>query len=167
MKENNIIGIEQFINKLEALDRTLGCKYPPATDKDIWISEKHIGYSLPIEYKHFLHLHNGILFRGEYLLGVGSDYKPKGMSLNYIYDIEHELSDNSMPKHLIPICPDGFGNHYCYDLHRNNKIVFWQHDYEYSEYDCPEIVYQSLSELIQEVFIDWSHIEESTDDKIV
>ena len=43
------------------------------------------------------------------------------------YKIEHFEVENSMPDFLVPFCPDGWGNHYCF--HKSQPgVFFWQHD---------------------------------------
>ena len=59
-----------------------------------------------------------------------------------------------MPLHLIPFSPDGGGNYYCFDI-RNNNIVFWDSEYDYSN-DIPEVAYNTLAEMMREVFIEWT-----------
>ena len=31
---------------------------------------------------------------------------------------------------IVPFSPDGYGNHYCFDV-KNHNIVFWEHDSDY------------------------------------
>ena len=82
------------------------------------------------------------------------------MSIHHVYHFEHFIADNPMPSYLVPFCPDGFGNHYCFDLHRSGHVVFWQHDYEYTIDNQPELVYNDLAELLNEVFIAWAGIRD-------
>lgn len=72
--------------------------------------------------------------------------------------IEHQEVANPMFDHLIPFSPDGYGSHYCFDIRILNKnicnVVFWQHDYIYSEADQPEITNISFAEWMKEMVID-------------
>jgi cell wall assembly regulator SMI1 len=112
---------------------------------------------LPNDYKELLHECNGVNLYGTQILGIS---KIEGeYALGECYKIEHYEVQNPMPLYLIPFSPDGRGNHYCFDTRFNDEtscpIVFWQHDYAYSENDSPEITNQGLADWIQEVMIDW------------
>ena len=62
-------------------------------------------------------------------------------------------------RYLVPFSPDGFGNFYCFNTQvktyngMSNQIVFWQSNYEYTETDKPEIVYDSLADYINDWII--------------
>ena len=60
-----------------------------------------------------------------------------------------------MYDYLIPLSPDGGGNHYCFDTRiiNNNScnVVFWQHDYAYTVDDAPEVTNPSFTEWIKQV----------------
>lgn len=81
-------------------------------------------------------------------------------SLEECYLFEHYEVENEMPLYLVPFSPDGGGNHYCFDTKlvdaTSCPIVFWQHDFSYSEESPPEIVNTSLTAWIKEVMIDWT-----------
>ena len=55
-----------------------------------------------------------------------------------------------------------FCNFYCFDtksMSNNNlecNIVFWQSNYEYSEFDQPEITHLSLVDYINECIFAWN-----------
>lgn len=124
----------------------------PATVETIEIVEKKLLRSLPVEYKELLSFSNGISLMGDEIYGVGT--LALGPSLETVYHFEHDEAENPMPESLIPFCPDGFGNHYCFDS-INGGIVFWQHDMDYSHVK-PEKVYATLYDMMQEVLIDWT-----------
>ncbi len=124
----------------------------PVSSSDIIVAERFLGLSLPQEYKDLLAFSNGISIMGDEIYGVGE--ASLGMSLETVYQFEHFEVENPMPLHLIPFCPDGFGNHYCFDS-INGGIVFWQHDIDYSQ-SKPEPVYATLFDMIKEVLIDWT-----------
>ena len=46
-------------------------------------------------------------------------------------------------------------------MKNNGKIIFWQHDIDYSD-RVPEVVYESMLEMIREVFIDWNELNIDT-----
>lgn len=149
--------VSKLISELEKLDNSIISFGEPASEQDIKETEKHIGRTLPNEYKEFVRKHNGLEVTCEYILRVGNNIKPSAYSLNDIYDFEHFEVYNPMPLHLIPFSPDGYGNHYCFDMQNNAKVVFWQHDVNYKDRD-PDVVYESMTDMIREVFIEWSDL---------
>ena len=120
-----------------------------------------IQVSVNDEYKEFVRKHNGLDCLCEYILRVGNHIQPAAYSMNNIFDFEHFDVCNPMPHHIIPFSPDGYGNHYCFDMQNNGKIIFWQHDIDYSD-RVPEVVYESMLEMIREVFIDWNELNIDT-----
>jgi hypothetical protein len=77
--------------------------------------------------------------------------------LDNLYRIEHFEVGNPMPLEFFPFSPDGGGNHYCFDLsNHDDKVYFWQHDYEYADKTEVECCNNSFYEWIQEVLIDWT-----------
>lgn len=151
------MSILQLFSELKMYDDSVVLFEPPALDYQIAETENYIGVALPDEYKEFVRKSNGLEFGSEYILRVGNDIRPQAYSINEVYDFEHNQSSNPMPHNLIPFSPDGYGNHYCFDINQRGVIVFWQHDYEYSDEDRPEIVYNSMEDMIQEVFIKWGN----------
>lgn len=149
--------IATLITELEKYDKSIVSLWKGASEKEIEDSETHIGQELPKEYKEFVRISNGLEFTCDYILRVGNNVTPSAFSLNWVYDFEHFESNNPMPSHIIPFVPDGYGNHYCFDMKNNGVIIFWQHDINYDE-QKPEIVYKSMFDMINEVFIDWSEI---------
>lgn len=148
--------IERLISELKKFDNSVVTFGEPATEQEIEESETHLGQNLPNEYKEFVRKYNGLDFDCEYILKVGNNIC-NTYSINKVYDFEHYNTENPMPLHLIPFAPDGFGNHYCFDMQKEGIIVFWQHDIDYTTTQ-PEIVYKSMADMIQEVFIDWSEL---------
>lgn len=147
----------EIINILEKVPEKFIKFNPPASKKEIAEFEKKWNISLPIDYVELLMKYNGINLMGNVLLGVPSkNGDPENLDSSYKF--EHSDCDNPMPLNLIPFCPDGFGNHYCFDI-QFNKIVFWQHDCDYSE-DSPEVVYNTLAAMLQEIFIEWTILDD-------
>ena len=72
-------------------------------------------------------------------------------SLKETYRDEHFEMGNPMPAHLVPFSPDGFGNHYCFDV-KSHHIVFWEHDVDYTQHH-PIVICKSLAEFIQNEMI--------------
>ena len=60
--------------------------------------------------------------------------------------------EKPMPAHLVPFSPDGFGNHYCFDV-KSHHIVFWEHDVDYTQHH-PIVICKSLAEFIQNEMIE-------------
>lgn len=124
--------------------------FAPAEDKSIKGAETMLGCQLPEDYKSFLKETNGISFGGQTVFGVSQKlpaYDIVGISLR-----EHTMVENAMPSHLIPFSPDGFGNHYCFDI-LNGGVIFWEHDVDYS--DCsPEREYDSFTDMFSKLVVD-------------
>ena len=147
----------EIINILEKVPEKSIKFHPPATEKEIAEFEKKWKISLPSDYVELLLKYNGINLMGNILFGVPSiNGDPE--NLDSCYQFEHYDCDNLMPLHLVPFCPDGFGNHYCFDI-LSEKIVFWQHDCNYSE-GPPEVVYDTLATMMQEIFIEWTILDD-------
>lgn len=158
---NNHFMLSKLIAGLEGLDNPMVSLGDPASEREIKETEAHIGQYLPDEYKEFVRKHNGLDCLCEYILRVGNHIQPAAYSMNNIFDFEHFDVCNPMPHHIIPFSPDGYGNHYCFDMQNNGKIIFWQHDIDYSD-RVPEVVYESMLEMIREVFIDWNELNIDT-----
>lgn len=125
---------------------------PPVSSESILAFEKQFNVVLPDDYKELVQIHNGFELMGDTILGIFSSDNPNN-NLNDCYTFEHFGSVCPMPKNLIPFCPDGYGNYYCFDS-KTNSIVFWESECDYSEAD-PEVVYSDLYSMIHEIFIDW------------
>lgn len=151
-------GVFKLIMELREYDSSIVSFEDAASEQHITETENHIGRALPVEYKEFVRRHNGLDFTCDYILRVGNDVQPVAYSLNDVYDFEHCDAYNPMPPDLIPFAPDGYGNHYCFDMAQNGAVVFWQHDLQYGSDRHPEVVYKSMAEMIREVFIDWSEL---------
>ncbi|MCC8399133.1 MAG: SMI1/KNR4 family protein [Rickettsia endosymbiont of Platyusa sonomae] len=118
--------------------------------EDIEKIEKIKNCELPLNYKNFLLKHNGgrpgiatfdiqdnILSNGEengssinWFYGICLDKN----SIMCVYDIFYriEVRDNRIPKELIPIAGDSFGNEICLCIQGENygKVYFWDHENE-------------------------------------
>lgn len=59
---------------------------------------------------------------------------------------------------MLPISPDGYGNHYAVRLGMNElgSVYFLQHDLNYEDFSQVELSNTSIADFIQEVFIDWT-----------
>ena len=120
--------------------------------------ELKLGYQLPGSFKEFIIRCNGFGIMSDHVYGIytGSKWSKveKAMDLYENYLWEKDESGNPIWPHLLPISPDGFGNHYCLDLKTLTedktecKVVFWQHDYEFSEDDPPDVETNSFLEFV-------------------
>ena len=151
------IMVTKLIEELQKYDGSVVSFGKGALEREIKETEMCIGLTLPDQYKEFVRMHNGLEFMCEYILRVGNNVQPSAFSMNEVYFYEHFESHNPMPIHLIPFSPDGYGNHYCFDMLNNGVVVFWQHDLDYNNKQ-PEVVYQSMVEMIRDVFINWSDV---------
>ena len=147
--------VVDLIKELEKFNKSIVSLWDGASEQEIVDTETHIGQVLPDEYKEFIRISNGLEFTSDYILRVGNSVRPSAFSMNEVYDFEHFESCNPMPSYIIPFAPDGYGNHYCFDMSNNGVIIFWQHDINYKARK-PEVVYKSMVEMIREVFISWS-----------
>lgn len=151
IKKINII-----IGELKKFSSSILELHPPVLNNNIRNFEKKYNVILPQEYKQLLEIHNGISLMGTEIYGIDSGL----YSLEQCYKFEHEDVGNKMPPYLVPFSPDGGGNHYCFDIRIHNEvscpIVFWQHDYHYTDIDKPEIVNLTLIDWIKEVMIEWT-----------
>jgi hypothetical protein len=148
---NAIKELQKFSTDILSLDK-------PVHEDAIYAFEEKYNLKLPSDYKMLVRVHNGISLMGTDIYGIAKS--DNSYSLEDCYVFEHYKVENKMPLHLIPFSPDGGGNHYCFDTRFCNNplscIVFWQHDYSYSNDDQPEIVNEGLGNWIKEVMIDWT-----------
>jgi cell wall assembly regulator SMI1 len=117
-----------------------------ASDDEIRNAEDLLGIQLPDDYEAFLHTYGWARLMYDEFYGVGRAV-PKHLDL--IANTMRERADFRpyMPTNLIPVMPDGAGNHYCLDVSRAElgkcPVVFWDHDQD--EAQTPEIVAPSFS----------------------
>ena len=122
----------------------------PIETEEIARFESKFNLPLPEDYKYLLSITNGFSLMGDEVLGITNNK----YDLVNAYQFEHYEVINPQYEYLIPFSPDGFGNSYCFDTRIrtnqgfSNEIIFWQHDYEYSETDLPEITNNSLIDFI-------------------
>lgn len=153
-----MMNINDAIEELKKFSKTILSTNESVSENLISEFEKKYNLELPEEYKIFLKNYNGIDLDGTQIFGI----KEKGnlYSLEECYLSEHYEVENEMPLYLVPFSPDGGGNHYCFDTRlideTSCQIIFWQHDFSYSDESPPEIVNASLAVWIKEVMIDWT-----------
>ena len=94
--------------------------------------ETQFNILLPESYSEFLK-HFGAAVWPDLIYGAGPSL-PTYLRLAENIVFEQQLAGNPMPAHIIPVSPDGAGNHYALDLSQMQNgecpVVFWQHDIE-------------------------------------
>jgi cell wall assembly regulator SMI1 len=152
------MDIVEIIKELEKFSNVIIGLGAPIDENQIVEFERSFNLILPADYRFLIKKYNGVTLDGTQVYGI--DEPGNVFSLKDCYIGEHYEVANLMPLYLVPFSPDGGGNHYCFDTRKNNadscNIVFWQHDYPYSEQDSPEITNASFAEWIKEVMIDWT-----------
>ena len=148
--------IETVIHELELFSTNIISLYPPMIAGKSKEFEEKYKLSLPEDYKYFIRKYNGLELMGTKVYGIYTENTSNSLEESYIF--EHWKAGNPMPLYLIPFSPDGRGNHYCFDSryhHKNScRIVFWQHDYFYTEDDVPDIDSISFTHWIKQEVID-------------
>lgn len=130
----------------------------PVSNGAIERFESQFQIILPEDYKQLVNRFNGFSLMGFEVYGVGQEIGATSLNKNYVF--EHDEVGNPMYKYFVPFSPDGFGNHYCFDLSTMKdgicQIVFWQHDFSYSENERPEVCNDSFTAWIKKDVIDWT-----------
>lgn len=120
--------------------------------------EEKIDYKLPDDFKKTLKKHNGISLFGTKIYGLDEMFRE--LSIDKVYDFEHNVVSNKMFKSLIPFSSDGRGNHYCLNLVDKNaneyNIVFWQSDCFYETVKDIEVCNDNFTDWVEEVMIEWN-----------
>ena len=97
---------------------------------------------------------------GDEIYGVQGVEEP--LSLESIYYREHFEVRYPQPTYLVPFSSDGGGNFYCFDTRHLTKdgfscqVVFWVSNYQYTDEDVPEVVYNSFLDFVDKVLIGWT-----------
>jgi SMI1-KNR4 cell-wall len=151
--DNLFLEIDKFSSKLRK-------NYTPVTDDAITLFEEKFSIQIPHQYIQFLKISNGIVVNGGSLFGIQNERH----DLIAVYECEHFETNIPLPLNLIPICPDGRGNHYCIDANyptsNPTPVYFYQYGYPYTptdqpdldEYDLYQFMYKELVESTLEVF---------------
>jgi cell wall assembly regulator SMI1 len=154
------MSILNIITELKKFSSSILSLKNPIDEELIIEFEKNHNVNLPPDYKLLLQQHNGVILYGTEIYGIEKKGVETSYALDNCYIIEHFEVANPMPLYLVPFSPDGGGNHYCFDTRfcdtNSCPIVFWQHDYLYSETNPPEVTNNDLSDWIHEVMIEWT-----------
>ena len=135
--------IINLITEVQKYSSEISSFNPGVDIKKISELEQNLGYKLPNSFKNFLSKCNGFSIFGDQIYGIHNDDKNIDLLSNYLF--EKNEAKNPIFDYLLPITPDGFGNHYCLNLNtvtesgEECKVVFWQHDFEYDKTDLPDI----------------------------
>lgn len=155
-------AIENIINKLHKFSKAVVEIRPPICKNAIANFERRYNTMLPYDYKYLLSKTNGFTLFGDEIYGINDNISSLKEDLFSVYEFEHHETYKPQYEHIIPFSPDGRGNFYCFDtksMSNNNlecNIVFWQSNYEYSEFDQPEITHLSLVDYINECIFAWN-----------
>ena len=155
---NNMNTLENIIAEIKKIDNEISTIYLGINEIKINDLEDRLGMKFPKEFKDFLNLCNGFEIMSDKIYGIHPEDKNLDLFSNYMW--EKEESGNPIYKYLLPISPDGFGNHYCLDLttldenKETCKIVFWQHDFYYSESEAPDLECETFLEFLIELVND-------------
>ena len=111
--------------------------------------ERVLGVQFPKDYETYLRTYGWARLSYDELYGLGDSVPAH---LNLVANTVRERTDFRpyLPKLLVPVMPDGAGNHYCLDLSNANSgkcpVVFWDHDE--GEQQIPRNVGPSFSDWI-------------------
>ena len=152
-------SLDQILSELNKFDKSLYDFYEGARLDMISKFEKKINYDLPNDFKEFLLFSNGANILNETIMGVDTTECQFDLYSTYIF--ERDESGNPVPGYLLPISPNGRGDHCCLDLtslsdnKETCKVVFWQHDLIYDENTKPGIEATSFYEFVFVIITDF------------
>jgi cell wall assembly regulator SMI1 len=144
-----MVTLDMIITELQKYNQYACTMFKGATGIEIKTLESNLGLLLPGSFKSFLIKCNGLELMSETIYGIYTDESLdriiRALDLYEIYKWEKDEAGNPIWPHLLPISPNGRGDHYCLDLSTLTedksecKVVFWQHDYEFSD-EYPPLV---------------------------
>jgi hypothetical protein len=155
---NNLLQqCNELIEQLNHFSEAIISLGQPVTGTCVEDFERKTGFNLPFDFKYIIKKFNGFTLSGTEVYSIGEEMR---LSLNTIYQFEHHIIENPMPESYLPFSPDGFGNHYCLNLGKIDDglcpVIFWQHDYVYSNFSEVEQTHTSFANWITEVMIEWT-----------
>ena len=154
------IEIDEIVEELAKFSSDLVTINPPVNSAFVSKFENEFQVKLPNDYKYLLTKTNGFGLMGDDVLGI--TFTTYGTDLVDTYKFEHYDCIVPQYNYLVPFCPDGGGNFYCFDTKQitkdgnSCKIIFWVSNYEYSELDPPEVSHECLADFINECIIGWT-----------
>jgi hypothetical protein len=130
--------------------------YSPTDMEQIVNFEQQINARLPQEYVQFLLQYNGGAPKKDvYKMLEVNENSNEDETISLFYTLAEDYNHNlfskfntflgRMPKELIPIAIDPFGNQICLAVKGENygKVYFWNHDWEHDEGEEP--TYRNIS----------------------
>lgn len=120
-----MIGSRPSLIALAGLKSGSGC-----SDADIEAAEIAFGGRMPEQFRRFLRT-AGWIDGGDQVYGLGADV-PQHVSL--LRNADWEWRHGGLYPRLLPIMPDGTGNHYCLELRVAESAVYF-YDHEDSSVD--------------------------------
>lgn len=151
-------NLTKVISELKKFDVSLCAFYPGCSFTAIENLEAQLNFKLPDDFKQFLGQSNGARILYEEIYGIDTTNDARDLYANYKFETEN--SENPIPRHFLPIYPNGRGDHYCIDLTsfsndaKLSTIIFWQHDYHYNNNESPEITSNSFTEFLEDLLND-------------
>ena len=129
----------------------------PIQDDRLELFEKKFDLKLTEEFKYIFRKHNGF-YLGHEVLGLGKEFG--GNSLDKVYALMQPHFQKFTPNKILPFSPDGAGNYYCLNLDNLQRescsVLFYQHDYDYQNFDDIEVCNTSFTEWVDQVCIGWT-----------
>ena len=126
------------------LDKEVGAG---ASVEAVKFASQTLDVHLPDDYKAFLVKYGWARLLRDEFYGVGENV-PKHLDLITNTTSERTAFRPYLPVYLVPVLPDGAGNHYCLDVSRSSAgicpVVFWDH--EEGETQRPEDIAVSFSD---------------------
>ena len=163
-----MITLEEIFAEISKYDDHLYTIFPGASDDMIRDLQRKLGYELPGNFKLWLSKCNGLELPGDTIYGIHDDV---ALDLYDNYIFEKDEVGNPIRPYLLPLRPDGWGNHDCLDLRTLTddksecKVIFWQHDFWYEDDEQPEIISDTFLNYLWDVlmFIKECHHYDGTD----
>jgi hypothetical protein len=146
MTEENKVRIENAIRIIRENQTSVNASQE---EDEISKAESELGVKFPTSYKEFIKA-LGTSGWPEFIYGLGKNILP-GSSVVWTTQRERHDVEPAMPHNLIPISPDGWGNHYCLDTNQfvgdECPVVFWNH--ELGQNQEPEFVNTDFLEWLE------------------
>lgn len=150
--------IAREIGEMDMADIPISDSEQTLNEEDIRQTERDLGTALPPEYRHFLLQHNGGRPERNYFQiedGNGDSLIDWFLCIrpgdaNDLASVVR-MFQNRVPRTLLPIARDPFGNLICIAVSGENvgKVYFWDHEEEVAEGEIPD--YRNLH-LVSESF---------------